>query len=66
LPGGKDKTGNRLSAGSLTMQHNEDCPASGGPSTPLPPTTQWRAETYGYTPGTHRLFTKRHQKSRNV
>ncbi|MBP6748534.1 MAG: RHS repeat protein [Xanthomonadaceae bacterium] len=50
-----DKTGNRLSAGRLTVQQNEDCPASGDPCTPLPPTTLWTTESDTYAADSHRL-----------
>lgn len=52
-----DKTGNRLSAGWRELINQSDCTgvAPGQPCTPLPPSTQWRTDTYSYQAGTHRV-----------
>lgn len=54
-----DKTGNRLSAGHLSVTNGQDCTSvpPGGTCTPTVPVTQWVLESYAYMPGTHRLFT---------
>ncbi|MBX3711828.1 MAG: RHS repeat protein [Lysobacter sp.] len=52
-----DKTGNRQTAGWREVVAQQDCAGvgPGEPCAPLPPTTQWKTESYGYQAGTHRL-----------
>jgi RHS repeat-associated protein len=54
---GYDRTGNRMRADRREVVLQQDCTgaAPGEPCTPLPPTTQWSTQSYGYGAGTHRL-----------